>query len=313
MKNQIQRKNPFWSLAGPLIGFLLIQSATQFLIRLGLELPYIAQAYAGLMREAGNGTALTIQDIWDSYARALEPAMEMILRWQVVIATVSGLATMILTGILFAKDRRLEKACGIALPKKEPLREYWTILVLGAVGSIVVTCLMVMAQAVFSDAAYQQTAESMYSAGIAEQIIGLGILLPISEELMFRGILYKRLHERQPFWYAAIWSSVMFAFLHSNTTQMIYAFLLGLMLSYVYEKFGSFRAPAFLHIVLNTGSVAFTELGVFGWLAADPVRMAAASIIGAFICSVMFVKIQRMENVVNPDAAEKNSGPTDMF
>ena len=75
---------------------------------------------------------------------------------------------------------------------------------------------------------------------------------------------------------------------------MIYTFLLGVLLAYLYEKFGSFRAPVVLHILLNTGSVVFTELGVFGWLAGSPVRMAGAVISGAFLCSVMFVLIQRM-------------------
>ena len=129
---------------------------------------------------------------------------------------------------------------------------------------------------------------------------------------MFRGILYKRFRERQGFWYSALWSSLLFSFMHSNTTQMIYTFLLGVLLAYLYEKFGSFRAPVVLHILLNTGSVVFTELGVFGWLAGSPVRMAGAVISGAFLCSVMFVLIQRMPVRIKTQQ-NTDDDRTDMF
>ena len=120
---------------------------------------------------------------------------------------------------------------------------------------------MAMVQLAFYDEQYQQAAQITYSAGFLVQIIGLGIVIPIAEELMFRGILYKRFRERQGFWYSALWSALLFSFIHSNTTQMIYAFLLGVLLSYLYEKFGSFRAPVVLHILLNTGSVVFYGAG----------------------------------------------------
>ena len=41
------------------------------------------------------------------------------------------------------------------------------------------------------------------------------------------------------------------------------------------------------------GSVIFTETGLFLLLIRDPLVLAGAAIGGAFICSVMFVLIQR--------------------
>nr|WP_294495330.1 CPBP family intramembrane glutamic endopeptidase [uncultured Mediterraneibacter sp.] len=313
MNNRIQRKNPFWSLAGPLLGFLAIQGGVQFLIQLGMEMPYMMRAYDGLMRKAENGIVPSVREIGEVYVQALEPALKLIAAHRIEIAAVSALATVILTGILFARDRRLERQCGIALPQKASISKYWTLLVFGIAGSIAATCLMTMVQLAFYDAGYQQTAEVMYSAGLPVQIVGLGIVIPVSEELMFRGILYKRLRERQTFWYAAVWSAVLFAFMHSNTTQVIYAFLLGVMLSFAYEKFGSFKAPVLLHVLMNTASVILTETGVFGWMAADPIRMAGAVIAGAFICSVMFVLIQRMEGGILSDSSRKDDGSSDMF
>ena len=309
--NQIYRKSPFWSLTGPFLGYLGIQFAVQFITQSVLEMPYLVRAYAEIIR-SGRDTVPSMQEIWNSYIQALEPAFEAIARYQVEIVTLSALATIILTGILFARDRKLEQKARIMLPERAPISKYWSVVVFGIAGCIAATCLMAMIQLAFYDEQYQQTAQITYSAGFLMQIIGLGVVIPVAEELMFRGILYKRFRERQGFWYSALWSSLLFSFMHSNTTQMIYTFLLGVLLAYLYEKFGSFRAPVVLHILLNTGSVVFTELGVFGWLAGSPVRMAGAVISGAFLCSVMFVLIQRMPVRIKTQQ-NTNDDRTDMF
>ena len=309
--NQIYRKSPLWSLTGPFLGYLGIQFAVQFIAQSVLEMPYLVRAYAEIIR-SGRDTVPSMQEIWNSYIQALEPAFEAIARYQVEIVTLSALATIILTGILFARDRKLEQKARIMLPERAPISKYWSVVVFGIAGCIAATCLMAMIQLAFYDEQYQQTAQITYSAGFLMQIIGLGVVIPVAEELMFRGILYKRFRERQGFWYSALWSSLLFSFMHSNTTQMIYTFLLGVLLAYLYEKFGSFRAPVVLHILLNTGSVVFTELGVFGWLAGSPVRMAGAVISGAFLCSVMFVLIQRMPVRIKTQQ-NTDDDRTDMF
>ena len=326
--NRIYRKSPFWSLAGPLLGYLAIEAVIQFALMFLIEMPYMVRAYAEILRD-NSGTALSMQEIWDSYMQALEPALEAIAKYQVGIISLAALGTIILTGILFARDRKLERQAGVKLPDKAPLSKYWTVVVFGVAGCIAATCLMAMIQLAFYDAQYQQNAQITYSAGLLVEIIGLGLITPVAEELMFRGILYKRFHERQSlmfrgilykrfherqsFWYSAVWSALLFSFVHSSTTQMIYTFLLGVLLSYLYEKFGSLRAPVLLHILLNTGSVIFTELGVFRWLAGNPMRMAGAVIMGTFICSVMFVLVQKMPGSVRTERASDDSERPNMF
>lgn len=310
--NRIYRKSPFWSLAGPLLGYLAIEAVIQFALMFLIEMPYMVRAYAEILRD-NSGTALSMQEIWDSYMQALEPALEAIAKYQVGIISLAALGTIILTGILFARDRKLERQAGVKLPDKAPLSKYWTVVVFGVAGCIAATCLMAMIQLAFYDAQYQQNAQITYSAGLLVEIIGLGLITPVAEELMFRGILYKRFHERQSFWYSAVWSALLFSFVHSSTTQMIYTFLLGVLLSYLYEKFGSLRAPVLLHILLNTGSVIFTELGVFRWLAGNLMRMAGAVIMGAFICSVMFVLVQKMPGSVRTERASDDSERPNMF
>ena len=310
--NQIQRKSPFWSLAGPLLAYLAIQWVVQTAVILVISIPYMADAYASMM-QLGMERAVDMQELMEAGLKAMEPAFELVMRYQVEIMGAAAAGTMILTVTLFLKDRKLEKVYGVVRPEKKTVSVYIMIALLGAAGSIAATCLMAMAQLAFYDSSYQQSAEVMYGAGIPVQIAVLGILIPVSEELMFRGILFKRFRERQGFWYSAIWSALLFSFMHSSTTQMVYTSLLGVLLSYLYEKFGSLRAPVLLHILLNTGSVIFTELGVFRWLAGNPMRMAGAVIAGAFICSAMFVLIQKMPGSVRTGQAADDSERPDLF
>ena len=86
---------------------------------------------------------------------------------------------------------------------------------------------------------------------------------------------------------------------------MIYTFLLGILLGYVYEKFGSMKAPITLHVVLNLGSLIFTDIGVFNWLAREPFKMAVAVIISTFICAACFVWIQRSGDPVSTQKTEE--------
>ena len=234
----------------------------------------------------------------------MEPALQMISAHRVEIAAAASLATVILTGILFAKDRKLEKKAGVILPEKARAGRYWMLAVFGFAGSLAATCLMTMMQAAFYDSLYQQTSAETYSSPFVTQIICLGFVIPLAEEFMFRGVLYKRYRERQNFWYSAIGSSILFSLMHVSMTQMFYTFLLGLMLAYVYEKFGSFCAPLILHILMNTVSLVLTWAGGFAFLSRDPLLLAAAAVGGAFICSVMFVLIQR----IRPGNTDPNIG-----
>ncbi len=302
--NQIQRKSPFWSLAGPLLAYLAIQWVVQTAAALLISLPYMIEAYAAMI-QIGEEGAVNIQELMDAGIKAMSPAFELLLKYQLEILGASAAGTLILTVILFVKDRKLEKACGITAAAKKTASAYVLIVFLGAAGSVAVSCLTAMVQLAFYDSQYQQTSQVLYGAGLPVQLAVLGILIPVSEEMMYRGLLFKRFREKQGFWYSAVCSAVFFMFMHTNTTQMVYAFLLGLMLAYLYEKIGSLKAPVLLHILMNSGAVIFTETGVFRWLGADPVRMPGAVIGGAFVCSAVFVGIQR---IVGADEAKP---PTD--
>ena len=98
---------------------------------------------------------------------------------------------------------------------------------------------------------YQAVAAGQHSAGLALGLICYGIVSPIAEELLFRGIIYGSLRRMTKPLTAMLFSSVLFGMYHLNSVQGIYGFLMGCLMVYAYEYFGDFKAPLAVHMISN--------------------------------------------------------------
>ena len=92
--------------------------------------------------------------------------------------------------------------------------------------------------------------ESFSQMPMAAIVLGACIIGPLCEELVFRGLLAGRLarYGQKP---GAFISALLFGLYHANLEQFFYAFLLGLLLAYVYYRTGLLRVSVALHMVLN--------------------------------------------------------------
>ncbi|MGC9455565.1 MAG: CPBP family intramembrane glutamic endopeptidase [Phycisphaerae bacterium] len=84
------------------------------------------------------------------------------------------------------------------------------------------------------------------------------VLVPISEEVFFRGLLQSIARRHlQNAWAAVIAISAVFAMLHAATPQDIPSlFVLSLVLGYTYERSGRLLSPILIHMVFNGVFVA---------------------------------------------------------
>jgi hypothetical protein len=96
-----------------------------------------------------------------------------------------------------------------------------------------------------------QTQEELLSSVWILQLIGLGFLVPIAEELLFRGLMYRRMKQLLPTWGAVLCSSAVFALYHGNMIQIIFAFPMAIVLTLTYEKGGSLIYPILFHMGSN--------------------------------------------------------------
>lgn len=82
-------------------------------------------------------------------------------------------------------------------------------------------------------------------------LIFVGILSPIIEEMMFRGIMLNKLR-RYGDKVAIVTTALLFGLFHANFSQFFYATVLGLIFAYVTLKTGTIKYSIILHIFVNT-------------------------------------------------------------
>lgn len=85
-------------------------------------------------------------------------------------------------------------------------------------------------------------------------------IVPIAEELLFRGFIYRGVRSKFPFWVAALTVSVLFGVAHGQLNVGIDTFCLSLVLCYLVEKTNSLWPGILVHALKN--AVAFTMIFV---------------------------------------------------
>jgi|GEM_PF-2013440 hypothetical protein len=90
-----------------------------------------------------------------------------------------------------------------------------------------------------------------------------GILIPIAEETLFRGVLFRYLRQNHAFLPSLISSSMIFSALHMEASLFPFTFLLGCATAWIYEKSGSLYSAYLVHIAVNSLAANFFLLSLF--------------------------------------------------
>jgi membrane protease YdiL (CAAX protease family) len=93
-------------------------------------------------------------------------------------------------------------------------------------------------------------------------VLNAVLMVPIFEEVLFRGLLQSTLtaHLGRP-WLAVLAVSILFSMMHPYPTHLPALMVLSLGLGYAYEKSGSLLQAIFMHILFNGTNIALTLLG----------------------------------------------------
>lgn len=91
------------------------------------------------------------------------------------------------------------------------------------------------------------------------------LIAPILEEIIFRGIIFKRLFERFPFLVSAVISSAIFAFMHGDLPFFLSYFLIGIIFCYLYKRTNSILVPILTHMLMNS-FVVFQQIKFFSFI-----------------------------------------------
>lgn len=233
---------------------ILYPCLTYYLINIVVSLAFMAVTYVIAGRCGGDSARQSAE--WMSLMQRCNYAMTMVMA---VVAIPFCLHWL-------RRDWREGMARGTAvLCEKASLFTLIMVLVLGGAACILVNHTLAiggLTQRYAED--LESVAGVLYQGNLIWELLGVGFLAPIAEELIFRGLTQRRMRESVSPWVAILVSSLLFAAMHGNFLQGIFAFCLGLLMGYSYERCRTLSAPILLHVGANLVSVIVSDTN---WLA----------------------------------------------
>ena len=124
-------------------------------------------------------------------------------------------------------------------------------------------------------------------------ILFVAIIGPIFEELIFRGLLLKKLRVYGDKT-AIIYTSIAFGLFHTNISQILFAAVIGVVLGYVVCKTNNIKYSIMIHIIINMLSSIATIISTSGLDAIQTVYVVVITLIT--IAAVIVVPIKGAKN-----------------
>jgi membrane protease YdiL (CAAX protease family) len=223
-----------WSIVLGIVLFLGVQASIPILVRSFLTF-----------------VGVTINNISSEAAGILSP----LVLWSLIIANVVAIVLIVLVvRVYYNEPISLLGFTTKNMPKA----------VLYGIAGYAVTMLVLTSisypieQRVGVDPTQQALAKSAMVPSLVPLLLLSGaIVAPIAEEVVFRGYLYKACRDQFKPMYAIGLNAALFSLLHFELRAVLWLFILGIALAYVYEKTGNLVAPITLHMLNNTIAFLF--------------------------------------------------------
>lgn len=140
--------------------------------------------------------------------------------------------------------------------KKDPQKTI--IYILAAVSTAILSGFAAIAIEKFvkvPDGGINTISEMIYSGAAILSVITVVILAPILEEIIFRGIIFNKLNSKMNTTAAIIISALVFGIFHMNIVQGLNAFVIGIVLAFIYAKTHNLYTCISIHFINNLLSV----------------------------------------------------------
>lgn len=305
MDNQMNQQRPghmptlsygkrFWRIWGP------------FIIEWGIQIAVSIAAATVVMYRYMSGHPKEVLSAYESQEAMMQfgyKLMNMMQKYTTVIGGATALVIIPVMLFMYHRDRNREKYYGVIPNRKAPLWKYLFVILFAGGMSLALNDLILIGNLSALSSTYETTAKSMYSAPFAVQIICLAILSPVAEELVFRGLMYRRMREDTGARLAMIYTAVVFGIFHGNFVQMVYGFLMGVMLAWLCEKYGSVLAPVTAHITANLIALFATKYQLFDRMMADIRVIGGVTVAAATIAAIVYLQIKQIDEkpIVNAE------------
>jgi len=172
----------------------------------------------------------------------------------IIIALLNVVICLFISWKIWEKDNKCTNKIKIKMNAKEILK----IISICILIDIVITVILNVSDVERRFPSYQKVMFFLTNSNIFISIICTGILAPILEEIIFRGIIFNRLKEYNiGLQISIIIQAVLFGIIHFNIVQSTYAILIGILFAVIYEKKKTIVAPIIAHMTFNLFTIAF--------------------------------------------------------
>lgn len=213
---------------------------------------YLAQMIVGII----SGIVIVAQNF--DKAQDISFIEQMIMKNMHMILISSIIISLLIYFLIFAIRRiNLINYCHISSIK---IKNIVLILILGIGLNILFTIINLLTEFYeFSPEKLEQLSKIIMGNSFFISLLVIGIIVPIFEEILFRGLIFNELRQNVNIWVGIILQAIIFGVYHGNIVQGTYTFILGIVLGLTYIWFNSIWAPIALHVVNNSISVTMAH------------------------------------------------------
>jgi len=156
---------------------------------------------------------------------------------------------------------------------------------------------------------FNEVQEALYGGSIYMEVLAAVIMDQIVEELLFRGLVYRRIRNYAGRMPAMVLSSLFFGIYHGNVVQGVYAFAIGMLFAFIYDKYKTLIAPILAHVFANLVSVLSVETGIFDFMYTNDLSFYISTVVEVVVCIVLIVfinkKVSRKEMLMEETTGEE--------
>lgn len=177
----------------------------------------------------------------------------------------------------------------------KPMDFIWIFLIGGCFAVALNNLFGIMRLSDYSDS-YAEITKTFYTGRLFLEILALCIVIPIAEELLYRGIVFKRAADWLGTRRAAAVSALIFGLIHMNLVQFLYAALFGLLLAFFVEAAGNLTGAIAAHMAANLTSVLRAETDMFSFVDQSPAVWIFVTVFLSLISAAGIFRLLRKED-----------------
>jgi uncharacterized protein len=206
-----------------------------------------------------------------------------------IVLIFSGLVSVfIYAAILRYKGERFRKYCNF---EKVSLKNVMLIIIMGLGFNLFIQSILIQLPIEEMFPEYIETMEAIAGGGQNELLVllGVGVLIPIFEEILFRGMILNELKKHFNIKTSVIIQALLFGIFHWNLLQGTYASILGIILGLICIWTGSIWAPIVAHIIFNSASFFYGYINTYQ----NPVIMLLVGLLVSIVSILVLYRVNK--------------------